>query len=144
MNDKQILISDDLYMMVRALEFFVDYKFSTGTWMQQEYIRRMKEIDHNEYAVLCKRMGGKTRFEPVSGSGTPVTNDKSPATLDEIEASIYEPEEEGVRRGRETAEYIKKLNEKEKTTSEKMQDNLEPIPCPMHEDYDENENATTK
>ena len=53
MSDKQILISDDLYMMVRALEFFVDYKFSTGTWMQQEYIKRMNEIDHNEWAKLC-------------------------------------------------------------------------------------------
>ena len=25
---------------------------------------------------------------------------------------------------------------KERTPSEEMQDNLEPIPCPMHEDYD--------
>jgi len=25
----------------------------------------------------------------------------------------------------------------ERTTSEKMQDKLEPIPCPMHEDYDD-------
>ena len=27
----------------------------------------------------------------------------------------------------------------EKTHSEEMQDQLEPIPCPMHEDYDEEE-----
>ena len=26
----------------------------------------------------------------------------------------------------------------ERTPSEEMQDKLEPIPCPMHEDYDEN------
>jgi|TARA_R110000744_G_scaffold26157_4_gene64589 uncharacterized Zn-finger protein len=26
----------------------------------------------------------------------------------------------------------------EKTSSEEMQDELEPIPCPMHEDYDGN------
>jgi len=26
---------------------------------------------------------------------------------------------------------------KKKTPSEKMQDELEPIPCPMHEDYDD-------
>tara|TARA_R110002051_G_scaffold232304_1_gene294041 strand:+ start:913 stop:1236 length:324 start_codon:yes stop_codon:yes gene_type:complete len=26
---------------------------------------------------------------------------------------------------------------KERTTSEEMQDKLEPIPCPMHEDYDD-------
>ena len=25
---------------------------------------------------------------------------------------------------------------KERTPSEQMQENLEPIPCPMHEDYD--------
>ena len=34
------------------------------------------------------------------------------------------------------------LKETEQTPSEKMQDELEPIPmpCPMHEDYDEEEN----
>jgi hypothetical protein len=29
----------------------------------------------------------------------------------------------------------------ERTPSEEMQDNLEPIPCPMHEDYDEEETS---
>ena len=29
--------------------------------------------------------------------------------------------------------------EMEQTPSEVMQDELEPIPCPMHEDYDEEE-----
>ena len=34
--------------------------------------------------------------------------------------------------------------EMEQTLSEKMQDKLEPIPCPMHEDYDdENEKTNT-
>ena len=34
--------------------------------------------------------------------------------------------------------YTKFLYEEEKrTTSEEMQDKLEPIPCPMHEDYDD-------
>ena len=28
----------------------------------------------------------------------------------------------------------------EKTYSEEMQDKLEPIPCPMHEDYDDEKN----
>ena len=28
---------------------------------------------------------------------------------------------------------------KKTTPSEKMQDELEPIPCPMHEDYDDSE-----
>ena len=29
-----------------------------------------------------------------------------------------------------------KKNKEERTHSEEMQDKLEPIPCPMHEDYD--------
>ena len=34
-----------------------------------------------------------------------------------------------------------KKNKEERTHSEDMQDELEPIPCPMHEDYDdENDN----
>ena len=53
-NEERILIS--------ALEFFVDYKFNTGSWMQSEYLKRIEQIDHNEYAKLCERMGGKTRF----------------------------------------------------------------------------------
>ena len=118
MSDKQILISDDLYMMVRALEFFVDYKFNTGTWMQQEYIKRMNEIDQNEYAILCKRLGGKTRFEPANGSGTPAINGESPATIDGNDFSRNEA-------------YIEHRKE---------------YPYdPQHEDKTyENENATTK
>ena len=30
-----------------------------------------------------------------------------------------------------------KKNKEERTHSEEMQDKLEPIPCPMHEDYDD-------
>lgn len=30
-----------------------------------------------------------------------------------------------------------KKNKEERTLSEEMQDELEPIPCPMHEDYDD-------
>ena len=30
-----------------------------------------------------------------------------------------------------------KKNKEERTHSEDMQDKLEPIPCPMHEDYDD-------
>jgi len=32
-----------------------------------------------------------------------------------------------------------KKNKEERTHSEEMQDKLEPIPCPMHEDYDDKE-----
>ena len=53
------------HLLISALEFFVDYKFNTGSWMQSEYLKRMEQIDHNDYAKLCKRMGGKTRFTPA-------------------------------------------------------------------------------
>ena len=52
-------------LLLSALEFFVDYRFSTGQWMNSEYIKRIKQIDHNDYAKLCKQMGGKTRFMPT-------------------------------------------------------------------------------
>ena len=54
----------DRTMLLNALEFFVDYKFNTGKWMQGEYNRRIESIPQNDYAKLCKRLGGKTRFEP--------------------------------------------------------------------------------
>ena len=59
-----IEIKDDKekHILLSALEFFVDYKFNTGSWMQSEYLKRIEQIDHNEYAKLCERMGGKTRF----------------------------------------------------------------------------------
>ena len=56
-NEERILIS--------ALEFFVDYKFNTGSWMQSEYLKRIEQVDHNEYVKVCERMGGKIRFEPT-------------------------------------------------------------------------------
>ena len=38
----------------------------------------------------------------------------------------------------ELKRVIKKLkNKDERTPSEKLQDEIEPIPCPMHEDYDD-------
>ena len=59
-----IEIKDDKekHILLSALEFFVDYKFNTGSWMQSEYLKRIEQIDHNEYVKLCERMGGKTRF----------------------------------------------------------------------------------
>ena len=52
------------HMILNALEFFVDYKFNTSEWMNKEYIKRIEEVDHNDYEKLCKRLGGKARFEP--------------------------------------------------------------------------------
>ena len=51
-------------MLLNALEFFVDYKFNSGPWVIKEYQKRIEHIPQNDYAKLCKRLGGKTRFEP--------------------------------------------------------------------------------
>ena len=51
-------------MVLRALEFFVDSKFNSGSWVDKEYAKRVKDIPQNDYAKLCKRLGGKARFEP--------------------------------------------------------------------------------
>ena len=56
-KEKQLLLS--------ALEFFVDYKFKTGSGMQQRYLEIIEETDHNDYAKLCKKLGGKPTFEPT-------------------------------------------------------------------------------
>ena len=57
--------SKEKHLLLSALEFFVDYKYNTGKWMNKEYIKRIEQVDHNDYAKLCKRMGGRTRFEPT-------------------------------------------------------------------------------
>ena len=51
-------------MLLNALEFFVDYKFNSGEWVIREYQKRIEHIPQNDYAKLCKRLGGKARFEP--------------------------------------------------------------------------------
>ena len=63
MND---IIKDekDRSMLLYALEFFVDYKFNGTSWMMREYKRRIENIPQTDYAKLCKRLGGKARFEP--------------------------------------------------------------------------------
>jgi hypothetical protein len=61
-------------MILNALEFFIDYRFNTGTWMQSEYLKKIQEIDHNDYTVLCKNMGGKTRFQPTVSNESPAND----------------------------------------------------------------------
>ena len=56
-KEKQLLLS--------ALEFFVDYKFKTGSGMHQRYLEIIDETNHNDYAKLCKKLGGKPTFEPT-------------------------------------------------------------------------------
>ena len=52
------------HMILNALEFFVDYKFNSGSWVIREYQKGIENIPQNDYAKLCKRLGGKARFEP--------------------------------------------------------------------------------
>ena len=54
----------DRTMLLNALEFFVDYKFNSGSWVIREFQKRIEHIPQNDYAKLCKRLGGKARFEP--------------------------------------------------------------------------------
>ena len=65
-NDKIFSLKDQQrVMLLNALEFFVDYKFNSGDWVSKEYAKRVNEnIPQNDYAKLCKEMGGKARFEP--------------------------------------------------------------------------------
>ena len=64
-NDKIFSLKDQQrVMLLNALEFFVDYKFNSGDWTSKEYEQRIKNIPQNDYAKLCKEMGGNTRFEP--------------------------------------------------------------------------------
>ena len=54
------------HMMLEALAFFVDYGFNTGSWMNSEYLKKTNDgLNQNDYAKLCKRLGGKTRFDPT-------------------------------------------------------------------------------
>ena len=66
-NDKIFSLKDQQrVMLLNALEFFVDYKFNSSDWTSKEYEKRINEnISQNDYAKLCKEMGGKARFEPT-------------------------------------------------------------------------------
>ena len=64
LNEEEIQTDKEKEMTLRALEFFVDYKFNSGDWVEKEHAKRVKDIPQNDYAKLCKSMGGKARFEP--------------------------------------------------------------------------------
>ena len=54
------------HMLLEALALFVDYGFNTGSWMNSEYLKKTNDgLIQNDYAKLCKRLGGKTRFDPT-------------------------------------------------------------------------------
>ena len=55
----------DEHLLLSALEFFVDYRFNANSQMSTRYSQMIQKIDQNDYAKLCERMGGKTRFAPT-------------------------------------------------------------------------------
>ena len=60
MNDKK-----EEKMLLNALEFFVDYKFSVSQKITDRYIEMTNEIAQNDYALLCKKMDGTTKWPPA-------------------------------------------------------------------------------
>ena len=57
-NDKE------KHMILSALEFFVDFRFNTNSEMSTRYSKMIQKIDQNDYAILCKKLNGKTDWEP--------------------------------------------------------------------------------
>ena len=53
------------HMVLSALEFFVDYRFNTNSEMSTRYQKMIQEIDQNDYAILCKKLNGKTDWGPT-------------------------------------------------------------------------------
>ena len=52
-------------LLLNALEFFVEYRFLTPSESNKAYVEVTNKISQNEYALLCKKMGGKTKWQPV-------------------------------------------------------------------------------
>ena len=56
--------SKEEHLLISALEFFVDYRFNTNSEMSTRYSKMIQKINQNDYAVLCKKLNGKTDWEP--------------------------------------------------------------------------------
>ena len=41
-------------LLLNALKFFVEYRFTTPSKMNTTYVEMTDEISQNEYALLCK------------------------------------------------------------------------------------------
>ena len=52
------------HLLLSALEFFVDFRFNTNSEMSTRYTKMIEQIDQNEYAILCKKLNGKTDWSP--------------------------------------------------------------------------------
>lgn len=53
------------HLLLSALEFFVDFRFNTNSEMSTRYGKMIQKIDQNDYAILCKKLNGKTDWEPT-------------------------------------------------------------------------------
>ena len=53
------------HLLLSALEFFVDFRFNTNSEMSTRYSKMIQQIDQNDYAILCKKLNGKTDWEPT-------------------------------------------------------------------------------
>ena len=53
------------HLLLSALEFFVDFRFNTNSEMSTRYGKMIQQIDQNDYAILCKKLNGKTDWEPT-------------------------------------------------------------------------------
>jgi hypothetical protein len=53
------------HLLLSALEFFVDFRFNTNSEMSTRYSKMIQKIDQNDYAILCKKLNGKTDWGPT-------------------------------------------------------------------------------
>ena len=57
------LTKEEETLLIKALTFFVDFKFDINTATHKNYIKIMQEEDNYEdYYNLCKKLGGKSRW----------------------------------------------------------------------------------
>ena len=49
-------------LIVKALKFFVDYRFNIVRTNHGDYLELLKEDDYNEYVKVLKKLGGKPKW----------------------------------------------------------------------------------
>ena len=52
-------------LLLSALEFFVDFRFNTNSEMSTRYGEMIQKVNQNDYAILCKKLNGKTDWNPT-------------------------------------------------------------------------------
>ena len=90
-------------------------------------------FDENNEAI-CEYCSAKFVYEPKKTRTEEVVKILEENKITNVgENTPYGREEEAM----EISRRQSKKNKEERTHSEEMQNKLEPIPCPMHEDYDD-------